>query len=243
MRNLIKADLCRILKTKMIYIGTAFAVLMMVYGILKKIANVGANATGYMQGVLGALDGFLFPVIIVVPVFVAVFSHELTAKSMQCVLGHGLTREKLIIAKLLDAAILIAAIFALITAAALYMASPEYAISSRQMTNAIIAIWLRALRFFGYISFAAMIMFITNSSALGIIFCVAFTLVLRLVFMAITKLADIAVYDYTIDGLLDWAYKSIEAGGPGLQIIPVFLYIIAALAITIFFFKRKEFEF
>jgi hypothetical protein len=128
-------------------------------------------------------------------------------------------------------------------AVALVLASPEYAISSRQMTNGIIAIWLRALRFFGYICFSAMIMFIANSTALGIIVCVAFTLILRILFMAITRLGGIAVYDYTIDGLLDWAYKSIEAGGPGLQIIPVFLYILAAVAITVIFFNRKEFEF
>ncbi|MCR5650992.1 MAG: hypothetical protein K6F86_07420 [Lachnospiraceae bacterium] len=111
------------------------------------------------------------------------------------------------------------------------------------MANAIIAIWLRALRFFGYICFSAMIMFIFNSTALGIIVCVAFTLVFRLLFMAISRLGGIEVYDYTIDGLLDWAYKSIEAGGAGWQIIPVFLYIIAAVAITIIFFNRKEFEF
>ena len=162
---------------------------------------------------------------------------------MRSILGHGLPRGKLITSKLLEAAILLSGIFAILMAVALVLASPEYAISSRQMTNGIIAIWLRALRFFGYICFSAMIMFIANSTALGIIVCVAFTLILRILFMAITRLGGIAVYDYTIDGLLDWAYKSIEAGGPGLQIIPVFLYILAAVAITVIFFNRKEFEF
>ena len=115
----------------------------------------------------------------------------------------------------------------------------SYGISRRQMAMAIIAIWLRALRFFGYICFSAMIMFIANSTALGIIVCVAFAMVFRLLFVAITRLGGIAVYDYTIDGLLDWAYRSIEAGGYGLQIIPVLLYILAAVAVTVFFFSRK----
>ena len=243
MRNLIKADLCRILKSKMIYIGTLIASAVMVFSILRSLTASGRNATGYMSGLISALDGFLFPVIIALPVFCAVFSHELTSKSMQCILGHGLTRGKLITSKLLEAAILLAGIFAILMMIALVLASPEYAISARQMTNAVIAIWLRALRFFGYIVFSAMIMFIFNSTALGIIVCVAFTLVLRLLFMAISRLGGIQIYDYTIDGLLDWAYKSIEAGNPGLQIIPVFLYIIAAVAITIIFFNRKEFEF
>ena len=243
MRNLIKADLCRILKTKMIYIGTLIAVAVQIFSIMRSLTSTGRNATGYVSGLNVALDGFLFPVAIAVPVFIAVFSHELTSKSMQCILGHGITRGKLIAAKLLDALILIAGIFAIITIVALVLASPSYEISSRQMTNAVIAIWLRALRFFGYICFSAMIMFVFNSTALGIIVCVAFTMVLRLMFMALSRLGGINAYDYTIDGLLDWAYKSIEAGGPGLQIIPVFLYILASVAITVFFFNRKEFEF
>ncbi len=243
MRNLIRADLCRILKTKMIYVGTVFAVLIIVFGIGRALVSIGSNATGYMNGLNSSLDGFLFPVIIDVPIFIAVFSHELSAKSMQCVLGHGLTRGKLITAKLLDAAILLIGIFAVFTAVAVIMASPDYAISSRQMTMAIISIWLRALRFFGYICFAAMIMFITNSSALGLIFCIGFALVFRLLCMAVTRLGGIEFYDYTFDGLLDWAYKSIEAGGLGLQLIPALLFIVAALAVTIFFFNRKEFEF
>jgi ABC-type transport system involved in multi-copper enzyme maturation permease subunit len=243
LRNLIKADLCRILKTKMLYVGTVIAVAVLVFTILRSLTSAGRNATGYMSGLNSALDGFIFPVVIALPVFIAVFSHELTSKSMQCILGHGLTRGKLITSKLLEAAILLAGIFAIIMIAAIVLASPEYAISSRQMTNGIIAIWLRALRFFGYICFSAMIMFIANSTSLGIIVCVAFTLVLRIGFMALSRLGGIEVYDYTIDGLLDWAYKSIEAGGPGLQIIPVFLYILAAVAITVIFFNRKEFEF
>ena len=227
----------------MLYIGTAIAVLNIVYMVGKALANKGMNATGYVEGVKSSLDGFLFPVLVVVPVFLAVFSHELTSKSMQCILGHGITREKLIIAKILDVAILIIAIFAVFTVTALVMNSSEYAVSTRQMTNVMIYIWLRALRFFGYVCFAAMIMFITDSTALGIITCVAFSAVFRLVFMAIGRFTSVTIYDYTIDGLFDWAYKSIEAGGLGLQAFPALLYIAASVAIAIFFFKRKEFEF
>ena len=243
MRNLIKADLCRILKTKMIYIGTLISVGILVFSIFRSLISTGRNATGYLNGLTTALDGLLISVFITVPVFVAVVSHELTSKSMQCILGHGLTRGKLITAKLLDTLILLAGIFVIITITALVLASPSYSISSRQMALAIIAIWLRALRFFGYICFSAMIMFIANSTALGIIICVAFSMVFRLLFMAITRIGGIAIYDYTIDGLLDWAYRSIEAGGLGVQLIPVFLYILASVAITVFFFSRKEFEF
>ena len=243
MRNLIRADLYRILRTKMIYVGALFSVIWFVVGVTARLNNIGRNATGYTRGIWEALDSFLIPIAVTVPIFSAVFSQELSAKSMQCVLGRGLTRGKLITAKLLDAAILVTGIFVLMTVAAIAMASPEYAISSRQMTNSIINIWLVALRYFGYICFAAMLMFIANSSALGVIACVGFALVFRLLCMAVTNIGGIEFYDYTYDGLLDWTHRSIEAGGMGLQIIPAFLYLFAALGITIYFFRRKEFEF
>ena len=243
MRNLIRADLFRILKSKTIYIGPLIAIICFVAGVMSRLNNIGRNATGYTKGVWEALDGFLIPLVITVPVFIAVFSHELKSKSMQCVLGHGLTREKLIIAKLLDAAILVTAIFVLITVAAILMASPDYAISNRQMINSVLGIWLVAMRYYGYICFAATLMFIANSTALGVIACVGFALVFRLLCMAVTKIGGIEFYDYTYDGLLDWTHRSLESGGMGLQVIPAFLYLLVALAIAVFFFKRKEFEF
>ena len=243
MRNLIKADLCRILKTKMIYIGTVIAVTLFVWGVRTRLTSIGPNATVYTRGVMESFEGFLLLLVVTVPIFSAVFSHELTAKSMQCILGRGLTRGKLIASKLLDVAILVFGVFLIITAVAFLMASPEYAISTRQMTNSIIGIWLAALRYFGYICFSAMLMFITNSSAFGVIACVGFSLIFKLLCMAVTRIGGIEFYDYTYDGLLDWTYRSLEAGGIGIQVIPALLYLIAALAITIFFFKRKEFEF
>ena len=238
-----KADLSRILKTKMIYICAVLSVFIVIFQITQKYVNLGQNATGYVAGVKNAMDGFLLPVLVSVPIFLGVFSKELTSKSMQCILGHGLTRGKLITAKILDAAILLAGEFIIITIVVLFLADSSFAISERQMVIALSAVWLRALRFFGYISLAAMIMFLTNSTALGIISCVAFSAVTRLAFMMVQNFSSISIYDYTIDGLLDWALKSIEAGNPGFQVIPVVLYIVAALAITIFFFNRKEFEF
>lgn len=107
----------------------------------------------------------------------------------------------------------------------------------------VVFIILRWLRHFGYIVFSAMIMYISGSTVLGIVACVAFTVVFRLVFNLIEFFSTLSLYDYTFDGLLDWAYTGIEMEAFPWQILPAACYLLAALAITTYFFRRKEFDF
>ena len=164
---------------------------------------------------------------------------------MQAVLGHGITRDKLIVAKLLDAAIVLLCVYLVIIAVTLVVINGESAIilSSQQQTNLVIFIILRWLRHFGYIVFSAMIMYISGSTVLGIVACVAFTVVFRLVFNMIEFFSSLSLYDYTFDGLLDWAYTGIEVGAAPWQLLPALCYLLAALTITTYFFRRKEFDF
>ena len=164
---------------------------------------------------------------------------------MQTVLGHGITRNKLIIAKLLDAAILLFCLYLVIITVALIVinTAPAIVLSPQQQMNLIIYIILRWLRHFGYIVFSAMIMYISGSTVLGIIACIAFAVVFKLVFNIIEFFSSLSLYDYTFDGLLDWAYTGIEVGAAPLQLLPAVCYLLAALAITTYFFRRKEFDF
>jgi ABC-type transport system involved in multi-copper enzyme maturation permease subunit len=164
---------------------------------------------------------------------------------MQAILGHGITRDKLIIAKLLDAAIVLLCVYLVIIVATLAVINGESDIilSSQQQTNLVIFIILRWLRHFGYIVFSAMIMYISGSTVLGIVACVAFTVVFRLVFNMIEFFSSLSLYDYTFDGLLDWAYTGIEMEAFPWQLLPAACYLLAALAITTYFFRRKEFDF
>ena len=243
MRNLIKADIFRILRSKLLYAGLVTGIFYLILKAALDIADRGMNATGFVAGVKGAVGSGIMTVLILFPIFLAVFSHELSARSMQCILGHGLTRDKLIIAKLLDAAIVLTVFFVFITLALIWLYDPSYALSSRQSTNIFIFIWLRAFRIMGYLCFAAMVMYITGSSSAGVIVCSAFAVFFPVSFKLIEMFSGASIYDYTFDGLLDWAYTSIETGSIGWQLFPAFLYVAAAVFVTVIFFRRKEFEF
>ncbi|MBQ6416536.1 MAG: hypothetical protein IJJ65_09840 [Butyrivibrio sp.] len=243
MRNLLRADLKRIFRVGLIYGGLLLALIYISTTVLEGVVNDGS--IGMINGVHKALNGAPMALFIVFPAFYAVFAHELSSKSMQTVLGRGITRDKLIIAKLLDAAILLLCLYLVIITVALIVINTASAIvlSPQQQMNLIIYIILRWLRHFGYIVFSAMIMYISGSTVLGIITCIAFTVVFKLVFNIIEFFSSLSLYDYTFDGLLDWAYTEIDAGAAPWQLLPAVCYLLAALAITTYFFRRKEFEF
>lgn len=243
MRNLLRADLKRIFRVGLIYGGLLLALIYISYTVLEGVVNDGS--IGLINGVQKSLSGAPIALFIVFPTFYAVFAHELSSKSMQTVLGHGITRDKLIIAKLLDAAILLLCLYLVIITAALIVINTESAIvlSPQQQVNLIIYVILRWLRHFGYIVFSAMIMYISGSAVLGIIACIAFTVVFKLVFNIVEFFSSLSLYDYTFDGLLDWAYTGIEVGAAPWQLLPAVFYLLAALAITTYFFRRKEFDF
>ncbi len=243
MRNLLRADLKRIFRVGLIYIGLLLALIYISYMVLEGVVNDGS--IGLVRGVQKSLGGAPIALYIVFPTFYAVFAHELSSKSMQAVLGHGITRDKLIVAKLLDAAIVLLCVYLVIIAVTLAVINGGSAIilSSQQQTNLVVFIILRWLRHFGYIVFSAMIMYISGSTVLGIVVCVAFTVVFKLVFNMIEFFSSLSLYDYTFDGLLDWAYTGIEMEAFPWQLLPAACYLLAALAITTYFFRRKEFDF
>ena len=243
MRNLLRADLKRIFRVGLIYVGLLLALIYISYTVLEGVVNDGS--IGLINGVQKSLSGAPIALFIVFPTFYAVFAHELSSKSMQTVLGHGITRNKLIIAKLLDAAILLLCLYLVIIAAALLVINTESAIvlSPQQQASLIIYIILRWLRHFGYIVFSAMIMYISGSTVLGIIACIAFAAIFKLVFNIVEFFSSLSLYDYTFDGLLDWAYTKVEVGAAPWELLPAICYLLAALLITTYFFRRKEFDF
>lgn len=245
MKNLIKADLRRIFKRKSLYICIVLLLASLIRALLLALSESGFNATGIINGMHDGLGAAIGKLLITIPVFFAVFAHEQSSKSMLCVLGHGLTRGRIIAAKLLEAAILIMIYFIPVTGlyAILIGDGTETGMSPDQMGCAYIFILLAAFRLFGYIAFTALIFFLSTSTTVGVIACVLFSYLFDRILLITEMFVDLSLRDYTFDGQLDWAYLTIEAGGFGYQIITAALFVAAAIAATVIFYQRKELEF
>ena len=233
----------RILKSKSLYICSVISILWIIIRLLEEMANQGENAAAYVSGVRMAMESGLFALLTVLPVFFAVFSHELSSKSMQCVLGHGLSRDKLIVTKLIDAAVLLIGMFLIFTVCVCIFADSSYGISDNQIKQLVIYVWLRGLVFFGYVTFSAMVMFLANSVAAGVTTSLVLSFILTVIIALIENFTGVSLKDYTLDGLVSWAYDAIKAGALPWQLIPAFGYIAASVIVTVIFFRRKEFEF
>ena len=243
MRNLIRADISRVLKRPLVYVALITSLLAYLFSFEMTIANEFVNSASYLSGIKKAMDNSGLIFIITIAVFIAVFSNELKAKSMQVVIGHGLTRGKLIAAKFLDGIIIVCLYFIVFTAVGLLALYSSGNAASDQAQMVLRYTWMCAYRIGGYVIFSAAIMFLTSSTSLGVIAAVAFSLLVDSIMSLIDELTEVRFFDYTFDGLINEALLRVDAHLFGWQVIPAFLYIAFALALTIFFFNRKEFEF
>ena len=235
----------RIRKVWILYLGIIIFAINLICQIFKSLFQNGFSAKSYLDALHSAAGGgAVTQLLVVLPVFLAVFLSELSSKSMQCVLGRGISRDKLILTKLLETGLLVAVYFAVATLVAGMINSDEtLALSAAQKANTFIFIWMSAFRVFGYLIFSAMVLFLADSTAAGVIACVVFVYLFKIVVRLIEYVSDLTLYDYTFDGFLDWGYQAVEAGGIAWQFFPAILYVAAAFLVTVFFFRRKEFDF
>ena len=90
MRALIKADMARILKTKLIYVCLVFILYRLSDQILQQLTQQGFGAKAFTDGVHNALGGQIYGALyLVIPVFFAVFSKLSFGNSFISVLWFG----------------------------------------------------------------------------------------------------------------------------------------------------------
>ncbi|MCR5452350.1 MAG: hypothetical protein K6F00_06985, partial [Lachnospiraceae bacterium] len=112
MRRLIRADLRRILRRPTYYLwGLAILALAI-------IMPMGDNAAGQIES-MRMLVTDVSLMVLSIPIFNRVFADELNTGSMQCAIGRGMSRTKIIIAKLWDSIILLSSVIGVLFIAAL----------------------------------------------------------------------------------------------------------------------------
>lgn len=239
MRNLIKADLRRILKKPSIYIWLAvtFVFLFIFTGLSDYTEETVHDEIMVLKYTLTFLT--------TLPVFLAVYGDEMKCGSMQCIIGRGISRSRVIIAKFLDCVIL-AAPFILMAIFTISLRNfiLNVGTTPTQDMSIISFILILYLKAIGYFAIASFFVFLSWSTAPGVVALITMTAILGNSLQAIQMLMNRPIYDFYYDGLLDAAYANMEAGNVGYQIIPALLiYVCGALIITILVFNKKEIEF
>ena len=236
MRQLIKGDICRILKKKEIYI---FAVILYIILFAVKNKDDPEEQMASFKTMVSAIGLLLC----IIPVYLTVYGDEIRTGSMQSVIGRGLSRTKVIISKLLDCAILFALMF-IVFLLLFYVKNLifQVALSPRQNLMAFIFVLINCVKAIGYFALASLFLFTSWNVAIGLTSCIMMVFI-NVALALVQESMRIPVHDYWIDGLLSSAFNDISVGHfPWKLIIMILVYIIGVLFLTVKIFDRKELD-
>ncbi len=248
MRRLIRADLKRVLKKKSLVIIFIVAMLSMII----RIMAVADEEQNFFAPVYRNLSSFtLFHLALGVVMFNSIYADDFKAMSFATVIGRGISRKKVVIAKLLDITILTVIIYS-VMAIILTGICNTYGF---EHGHALSTVWygyfvILAYRTIGYLALASMILYITNNIPVS-------TIVLVILYIAMPYISVVLQLNENIKrlhlerinyvGLADSALADFVFGdysvGMIKMLIGLVLYLGAVIITTGIWFDKKELEF
>ena len=239
MRNLLRADLRRILKRVSIYVWLFLIFVIFFLSALSK--DYTADIIGMEQGVTSLLG----PILVSIPVFLGVYGRELQAGSMQCVIGRGMSRTKLILTKYLECVLMCLFFFFFIWLAFFLRNNVgDAGLTANQNKMLTIFVLFAFIKTCGYFAFTTFFFFIAWSVAPGIVALLVSAFLMPMLFTMLDGFLKTDFSEFYFNGMIDNAYASIAAGDIGYTLIlAIVLYIGGALLLTALVFRKKEIEF
>lgn len=239
MRNLLRADLRRILKRVSIYIWLFLIFVVLFLSALSK--DYTADIIGMEQGVTSLLG----PIMVSIPVFLGVYGREIQAGSMQCVIGRGMSRTKLILTKYLECVLMCLFFFFFIWLAFFLRNNVgDAGLTANQNKMLTIFVLFAFIKTCGYFAFTTFFFFIAWSVAPGIVALLVSAFLMPMLFTMLDGFLKTDFSEFYFNGMIDNAYASIAAGDIGYTLIlAIVLYIGGALLLTALVFRKKEIEF
>ena len=239
MRNLLRADLRRILKRVSIYVWLFLIFVIFFLSALSK--DYTADIVGMEQGVTSLLG----PIMVSIPVFLGVYGREIQAGSMQCVIGRGMSRTKLILTKYLECVLMCLFFFFFIWLAFFLRNNVgDAGLTANQNKMLTIFVLLAFIKTCGYFAFTTFFFFIAWSVAPGIVALLVSAFLMPMLFTMLDGFLKTDFSEFYFNGMIDNAYASIAAGDIGYTLIlAIVLYIGGALLLTALVFRKKEIEF
>ncbi len=239
MRRLIRADLRRILAKPGFYICPVILLALFVYGLF-------ADTVDY-DSYYASLDiqlSYIYPFLVLLPVFTCVYGDELRSGTMIPAIGRGLSRTKIILAKFLDTLILSLGFYLFF----LLMDQITFDRFSVVLTkvqilrvfSAFASAWLKIL---GYCAFSAIFVYLTWNSSVGLVVGLISISFSKMILDWLQSHTHLPVYDITLMGQADQARRQFDAGNTWVHhLLFVLLWYAVFLAVSALIFKRKELE-
>ena len=237
MRNVIRADLGRIFRKPSFYI---IVVLTLVFLATRKQADTAADQIDNMKYYLNSLILFC----VSIPIFLGVYSDDFKSGSMINLIGKGLSRKKVVIAKLLDVTMVLTAFYSVAyIVAVIKNEAAGVAVTPKQNLALLGYVLFCVLRGVGFFALASFVVFATWSTSGGMAVLLITVSISRIALLIVQRKFTLPIYDYSFDGLLESAYAKFAVGSFGWHIIPALvLYVGGAVFLTMLLFDRREID-
>ena len=237
MRNVIRADLGRLFRKPSFYIIT---VLILVFLATRESADTAADQIEYAKSYLNAL--MLLGVSI--PILMGIYSDDFNSGSVINLIGKGLSRKKVIFAKLLDVTAVLTAFYSVAYIIVLIKnMTAGLAVTPNQNLSLLVFCLFCILRGIGFFAVASLVVFSTWSTSGGMTVLLVLLAVSRMALTMIQNKFTMPVYDLSFDGLLDKSYAIFAAGNFGWHIIPaIVIYIGGVVLLSVILFKKREID-
>ena len=237
MKNLIRADFWRILRKPSFYILNFLTLLALA------VTNNMESAAEQLDSIKSLMD-LLSLLILGITVFLCVYGDEIKSGRLVSVIGSGISRRKLILAKLNEVGILFVWYFAI--AFGIAVAKNAYAgigVTPKQSLFLLLYLFYLILKGIGYFAVASLVVFLTWNTAAGMIILVSAIMISEPLFRVAQQELVLPFYDISFQGLLTASYTAFSAGTVGWQVVPaVVVYICGITVLSIYLFNKKEIE-
>lgn len=249
MTNYIGADIRRILH-KQSFLGAVavfwgiFAVLVFIY------FNPSFTSDMYVAKTTSYLS--FFPLLVGLFVFMSIYADDFKCRSMQVAIGYGIAREKIVLAKLLESAILLFGVAAI--SGVLIVTAPMLIgldLSQELTISLILTILAETLRALGYIAISTIPVFFSQNATNGIIFYVLLST--KCVYIVLSMILDQEFILHSVGDLTKYLYTAqlyiaktvfMQNGGfPIETAVALFAYAVIPGVISAVGFRKKELEF
>ncbi|MCR5138480.1 MAG: hypothetical protein K6C12_15535 [Oscillospiraceae bacterium] len=249
MRRLIRADIRRILKKPSVIVLFCIALLFLCFHVIGSYLRYGEDQVVPVKNLMSRM---MMPELVIgLVILFGVYSDDFRSMTYACVIGRGLTRSKLVLAKLLDTVILTVLMYGIITLVLrLGLMFVGCRFTPRLSRAFYMTIFITIYKTVGYIALSSMILYITNNipvttiSLLLLYIAVPFS---ALLFSLNPQVKALHVERLHYAGLADNALSDFLFGSVGMGIgklaLGLLVYLGLVLLVTVKLFDKKELEF
>ena len=249
MRRLIRADIRRILKKSSVIVLFCIALVFLSFHVIGSYLAYEKDPVVPVKDLMSHLS--MPELLIGLVILFGVYADDFRSMSYACVIGRGLTRSKLVLAKLLDTVILTALMYGIITLVLrLGLMLVGCDLTPRLSRAFYMTIFSAVYKTVGYIALSSMILYVTNNIPVATISLLL--LYIAVPFSALLFSLNPQVKAFHIErlhyaGLADNAFSDFLFGsavmGIGKLVLGLLIYLGLVLFVTIRIFDKKELEF